>query len=116
MKVIDEDEYVHDSNGLPELIKNIIKSDNMISIGKLIADDAYYNNDIFRFLSDNNGILPCIKVRQNARIKLKKDTFLETCWVVAQKNDLQEWKDSVSYGQRWIIESIFSRTKRKFEG
>ena len=31
-----------------------------------------------------------------------------------QKNNLQEWKDSVSYGQRWIAETIFSWIKRMF--
>ena len=44
------DEHVHDSKALPELVENIIKSDNMAAIGKLFAD---YNNDIFRCLSDN---------------------------------------------------------------
>ncbi len=51
MKVTDE--HVHDGKALPELIKNMIKSDNIISIGKLFGDGAYDNNDIFRYLSDN---------------------------------------------------------------
>jgi hypothetical protein len=29
--------------------------------------------------------------------------MLRNLAVLAQKNDLQKWKDSVSYGQRWII-------------
>jgi hypothetical protein len=58
MKVTDE--HIHDSNVLPELVENIIKS-NSVTVGKLFADGAYDNNDIFRYLSDN-GILPCIKV------------------------------------------------------
>jgi hypothetical protein len=47
------------------LIENIIKSDNMSTkaIGKLFGDGAYEGNEIFRFL-ENNGILPCIKVRK----------------------------------------------------
>ncbi len=36
MKVTNE--HVHDSKALPDLIENIIKSDSMVSIGKLIAD------------------------------------------------------------------------------
>ncbi len=48
------------------------------TIGKLIADGAYENNDIFRY-SSYNGILPCIKVRKNARIKLKTGYILESC-------------------------------------
>jgi hypothetical protein len=66
MKVTDE--HVHDSKALPELIENIIKSDNMVSIGKLFGDGAYEGNNIFIFLADN-GIQPCIKVRKNARIR-----------------------------------------------
>ena len=56
------DEHIHDSKMLPELIQGIIKS-NKTAIGKLFADGAYDNNDVFRYLSDN-GILPCIKVRK----------------------------------------------------
>jgi hypothetical protein len=82
MKVTNQ--HVHDSKALPELVDDIIKSDNTTTsaIGKLFADGAYDNNDIFRYLSDN-GILSCIKVRKNARIKLKKGkTSLEIyrCW------------------------------------
>ena len=31
-----------------------------------------------------------------------------------QKNNLQQWKVSVDYGQRWIIETVFSCIKRMF--
>jgi hypothetical protein len=73
MKVTDDVEHVHDSNTLPELGNDVIKSANMTAaagaIGKLIADvGAYDGNDIFRYLGDN-GILPCIKVRKNARTR-----------------------------------------------
>ena len=54
------DEHVHDDKALPELVENIIKSDNVTTIGKLFAEDgACDSNNIFRYLS-NNGILPCI--------------------------------------------------------
>ena len=61
MKVTDE--HVHDSKALPELVKNIIKSDSVTAIGKLFVDGAYEGNEIFRYL-EGNGILPCIKVRK----------------------------------------------------
>ncbi len=99
------DEHVHDGKALPELVENIIKSDNVTTIGKLFADDgACDSNNIFRYLS-NNGILPCIKVRKNAKIKLKDGNFIRNLSVISQKKDLQRWKkDSiVSYGQRWIV-------------
>jgi DDE family transposase len=65
------DEHVHDSNALPELVNDIVKSDKKITIGKLFADGAYDSNIIFNFLADN-GIQPCIKVRKNSRVRLKK--------------------------------------------
>ena len=107
------DEHVHDSKALPELVDDVIKSDNIMAIGKLFADGAYDGNEIFRYLGDN-GILPCIKVRKNARVGWKQGNFLRNLSVLAQKNDLQKWKDSVSYGQRWISETVFSCLKRMF--
>jgi len=62
----------------------------------------------------DNGILPCIKVRKNARVGWKKGNFLRNLSVLEQ-NDLQKWKDSiVSYGQRWIVDSVFSCLKGRF--
>jgi hypothetical protein len=119
MKVTSDDEHVHDSKALPELVDNIIKSDSITAAatGKLFADDgAYERNDIFRYISDN-GILPCIKVRKNARVRWKKGNILRNLSVISQKSDLQKWKDSiVSYGQRWIVvETVFSSIKRRFD-
>jgi hypothetical protein len=115
MKVTDE--HVHDSRALPELVDEAIKSDNMLlaaTIGKLFADGAYDNNDIFRYLGDN-GIQSCIKVRKNSRVRWRKGkNILRNLSVLAQKNDLQKWKDSVRYGQRWIVETVFSCLKRRF--
>ena len=70
---------------------------------------------VMRFLElGDNGILPCIKVRNNARLRWKKEDILRNLSVLAQRNDLQKWKDSVSYGQRWIVETVFSCIKRMF--
>jgi DDE family transposase len=62
----------------------------------------------------DNGILPCIKVRKTAKVKLKTSHILRNLSVISQKNDLQGWKDSVSYGKRWIVETVFSSIKRTF--
>ena len=108
------DEHIHDSKILPELIQSIIKS-NSATASKLFADGAYDSNETFRYLSDN-GILPCIKVRKNARVGWKKErNTLRNLSIISQKKDLQEWKDSVSYGQRWIVETVFSCLKRRFD-
>ena len=65
---------------------------------------------------EDNGILPCIKVRKNARVRWKKENNLRNLSVISQrKNDLQKWKDSsVRYGKRWIVETVFSSIKRTF--
>ena len=95
MKVTNE--HIHDSKMLPELVQSIIKS-NSATASKLFADGAYDSNETFRYLSDN-GILPCIKVRKNARVGWKKErNTLRNLSIISQKKDLQEWKDSVSDG------------------
>jgi len=66
MKVTDE--HVHDSKMLPQLIEDVTKSNEISSIGRLFADGAYDDNDIFGYLVDK-GILPCIKVRKNTRVR-----------------------------------------------
>jgi hypothetical protein len=112
MKVTNE--HVHDSKALSELVENIIESDSVTAIGKLFGDGAYEGNDIFRYLADN-GILPCIKVRKNARVGWKKGNILRNLLGISQRNELQRWKDNVSYGRIWIIETVFSCIKRMFD-
>jgi IS5 family transposase len=108
------DEHVHDGKALPELVENVVKSNNVTAaVGKLFADGAYDSNDVFRCAS-GNGIYPCIKVRKNARVRLKTGHILRNLSVLAQRNGLQRWKDSVSYGKRWIAETVFSCIKRTF--
>jgi hypothetical protein len=103
MKVTDE--HAHDGKVLPELVENIIESDNVtVAIGILFADDVTYDRkDIFRYLFADNGILPCIKGRKNAKVLLKKGHILRNLSVISQKNDLQRWKGSVRYRQRWML-------------
>ena len=36
--------------------------------------------------------------------------------VIQQLKDFDKWKDSVSYGKRWIAETVFSSIKRMFDG
>ena len=86
MKVTDE--HVHDSKALPELVNGVMKSDKKITIDKLFADGAYDGNEIFGFLADK-GILPCIKVRKNAKVRWKKGNMLRNLSVLAQRNDIE---------------------------
>ena len=111
MKVTDE--HIHDSKMLPKIVDAIAKSKH-VTVDKIIADGASYDsNAVFKCLADS-GILPCIKVRKNAKLK-ETNHFLRNILVIYQKkNGLQSWKYSVSYGQRWIAETVFSCIKRRF--
>ena len=78
----------------------------------MIADGSYDNNKNFQYLSFR-GIKPAIKVRKNSRCR-KTNHYLRNKTVKMQKNNLQQWKVSVNYGQRWIVETVFSCIKRMF--
>jgi hypothetical protein len=113
MKVTDE--HAHDGKVLPELVDDIKKPDEKTTVCKLFADGGTYDgNDVFRCLSDN-GILPCIKTRKNARIKLKTNHILRNLSVIEQRNGLQGWRDSVGCGCRWTAETVFTSIKRTFD-
>ena len=101
----------HDGKVLPVLVEDITIKQNKI-VNTVIADGSYDSNKNFQLLSFN-GIKPAIKVRKNSRCR-KTNHYLRNKTVMMQKNNLQHWKDSVRYGQRWIVESVFSCIKRMF--
>ena len=103
-------EQVHDSQVLPVLIEDITINQNKI-VNTVIADGAYDNNNNFQYLSFK-GIKPAIKVRKNSRCR-KTNHYLRNKMVKMQKNNLQQWKDSVSYGQRWIVETVSSHVSKE---
>ncbi len=105
-------EQVHDGKVLPKLVDDITIKNNKI-IDMTIADSAYDSNNNFQFLSFK-GINPAIKVRKNSRCR-KTNHYQRNKTVKMQKNNLQNWKNSVSYGQRWIAETVFSFMKRMFD-
>jgi hypothetical protein len=92
MKVTD-DEHVHDSKALPELVNEIVKSNKII--GKLLfADDGNYErNDILDICPQTMESCPCIEVRKNTKIKLKDGNFIRNLSVISQNKDLQKWKE-----------------------
>ena len=98
---------------LPKLVEDILRTNGCSMMDKIIDDGAYDNNDIFRCLSEK-GIVPCIKVRRNSMVR-KTSHFFRNLAVIAKRNNYEQWKDSiVSYGQRWIAETVFSSLKRMF--
>lgn len=107
-------EKVHDSQVLPVLIEDITIKQNKI-VNTVIADGTYDSNKNFQYLS-YRGIKSAIKIRKNSRCR-KTNHYLRNKTVKMQKkNNLQQWKDSVDYGQRWIVETVFSCIKRMFGG
>jgi IS5 family transposase len=106
-------EEVHDGKVLPKLVEDITIKQNK-EIDMTIADGAYDSNNNFQILSFK-GIKPAIKVRKNSRCR-KTNHYLRNKTVKIQKTDLDKWKTSVSYGQRWIVETVFSCIKRMFVG
>ena len=105
-------EQVHDGKVLSELVDNITIKQNKI-VDTAIMDSSYDSNKNFQFLSFK-GIGSAIKVRKNSRCR-KTNHYIRNKTVKMQKNNLQEWKDSVRYGQRWIVEAVFSCIKRMFD-
>jgi len=74
---ITDDKHVHDdSKVLPKLVEDIIKSKN-VRIDNILADWAYDSNAaVFGCLAADNEILPCVKVRKNAKVNKKTNHIL----------------------------------------
>ena len=68
------------------------------------------------FLNVLQTVASCLVLKQGKTLEQTKTShFLRNLSVISQKkNGLQRWKDSVSYGQRWIAENVFSCIKRTF--
>lgn len=102
-------EEVHDGKMLKKLVDNASKNNN---VKRVLADGMYDNNKNFRYLSKNN-IKPGIKTRSNSKVKTT-NCQARNMSVVRQQTDSTRWKHSVSYGQRWMAETVFSCMKRMF--
>ena len=111
LSLIVTSEQVHVGKILPELIDDITIKQNKI-VDSVIADGVYDSNNNFQYLSFR-GIQPALKVRKNSRCR-KTTHYLRNKAVKMQKNKLQQWNDNVSYGQRWMAETVFSCIKRMF--
>jgi hypothetical protein len=103
------DERSHDAQHLPGLVEQALYHG---TITKVLADAAYDSKNNFSFLY-HNDIVPAIKVRKNSSGK-SGGCHPRKVSVISQLGNLQYWKDSVSYGKRWIVESVFSVLKRIF--
>jgi hypothetical protein len=102
-------EEVHDGSRLKKLVSNASENND---VKRVIADGAYDSKENFRYLFDN-GIEAAIKVRKNSSDR-SMDCYPRKVAVLRQLKDLKKWKNSVSYGYRWIAETVFSSMKRMF--
>jgi len=72
----------------------------------------YDSNKNFRYLSKKH-IKPGIKIRSNSKVR-PTNCQARNMSVIRQQKNLKRWKRSVSYGHRWMAESVFSSIKRTF--
>ena len=80
---------------------------------KVLVDGAYDSENNFSYLYHNTEAIPAIKVRiRQSSIKTKCHPRKKS--VLAQIFNYELWKHSVSYGDTWIVECVFSTFKRMF--
>jgi hypothetical protein len=103
------DEKVGDERMLQPLVEEASKK---AKIAKTIGDGAYDTKSSFRYL-DAKKIEPVIKVRRDASSRAGGCVPRK---LVAQEylRDPEAWKRRHGYGQRWMVESVFSSLKRTF--
>lgn len=107
-------EEVHDDGKmLNKLVDNAAENNRV----KCVLADGMYdsNNRNFRYLSKSH-IKPGIKTRSNSKVKTTTNCHARNMSVVRQQQqtNLKRWKRSVSYGHRWMTETVFSSMKRIF--
>jgi IS5 family transposase len=102
-------EEVHDGKMLKKLVDNVSENNKT---KRVLADGMYDSNNNFRYLSKNH-IKPGIKTRRNSKVK-STNCSARNMSVLRQQTNLKRWKRSVSYGKRWMVETVFSCIKRIF--
>jgi Transposase DDE domain len=102
-------EEVHDGKMLKKLVENASENNN---VKGTLADGMYDSNKNFRYLSKNH-IKPGIKTRSNSKVR-PTNCHARNMSVKRQQKNLKRWKRSVSYGYRWMAETVFSSIKRTF--
>ena len=102
-------EEVHDGKMLKKLVDTASENNN---VKGALADGMYDSNKNFRYLSKNH-IKPGIKTRSNSKVR-PTNCNARNMSVIRQQRNLKGWKHSVSYGQRWMAETVFSSIKRTF--
>ena len=101
-------EEVHDGKILEKSVDNASENNTLRAI---LGEGMYDSDNNFRYLSKNH-ISPG-KTRSNSKVK-STNCHARNMSVVRQQTNLKRWKSSVSYGYRWMAETVFSSIKRTF--
>jgi hypothetical protein len=108
------DEKSHDGRKvMPKLIEHVLKNNKDIKIKSALGDGSSDSNENYKFLQNKRIRPPAIKVRKNSIVSLKNNR-LRNREAKFQIRDLIKWKKKRTYGQRWIVETVFSAIKRMF--
>ena len=102
------DDKSHDSKHFVSLVE---QSKQFGNVTKILADGAYDTKDDFTYLY-HEDITAGIKTRKNSSITT--DCYPRRKAVLAQLFNYDLWRNSIGYGDRWIVESVFSAFKRMF--
>ncbi len=92
------DEKSHDAQPLPSLVAQASYHGRIF---KVLTDAAYDSKNNFSY-TYNNDIIAGIKVRKNSSVR-SGGCYPRKKSVISQLTNYQYWKDSVSYGKRWIV-------------
>ena len=106
------DEKVHDGKVIKQMIERILNNNHNIKIKSFLGDGAYDSKENFKYLKEKR-IRPIIKVKKNYIIS-SKNSNVRNREVQLQTKDYHKWKKKRKYGQRWIVETVFSSIKRMF--
>jgi len=106
-------EKVHDGKVIKQMIEQVLNNNHNIKIKSFLGDGAYDSNENFKYLQKKR-IRSIIKVKRNSIISTKKNNKIRNREVGFQIKDYHKWKKKRKYGQRWIVETVFSSIKRMF--
>lgn len=102
-------EEVHDGQVLKKLVDHTLEKNK---VKRALGDGSYDNNGNFRYLSKNH-IQAGMKTRSNSKVR-PTNCKARNMAVLRQQRNPKRWKHSVSYGHRWMAETVFSSMKRMF--
>ncbi|MGC8619499.1 MAG: IS5 family transposase [Thermoplasmata archaeon] len=100
------DEKVHDSKEFKRLLDPVLERTRAV-----YGDKGYDSKEIYNYLS-SKGIEAIIPPKKNATTRSRGIPARAKLVREIKKIGEEEWKKTVNYGKRWLIEIFFSGLKR----